>query len=137
MVEQTTTDDYISSEDTYVYSITKDKDKIPHVSLKMQNTPVGFVIDTDAGVNILDKSKYQQLPYPPKLKPSHCNVVAYGSKTAIPISGAFEGFVESETRFTLATFHVPSETPNASLLNYSTASDLLLVKIVNAIMKPT
>ena len=95
--------------------------RTPQAQIKLCGTSLQIMIDTGATVNILDGSTYDKLKQRPSLQPSSLNLIPYGPKSSLPVSGSFEVEVESAHKITFATVYV---VPRASvaLLSYQLRS---------------
>lgn len=85
-------DDSSDTDDEYVYSIGKDKSRVPRVTVRINDVEVPLVVDTGAAVNIIDKPTYKSIiqTSPVELCYTTKRLFAYGSKQQLPSIGQFK-----------------------------------------------
>lgn len=111
-----------------VFSVTKESPG-PHVTLKINQCNIQFLIDTGAKVNVVDEATYNRMTPKPRLTKSKIKLFGYG-KHRLFLEGKFVGEVETTNKFSLETFYV-IRGDSGCLLGYDSAValDLLTVTI--------
>ena len=104
------------------------KTKLPRKIAKVNGTETEFIIDAGAGLNILDKNGFDNLPDKPKLERTDICVRAYKSEQPITILGKFCAKVQVQEREAQATFYV-TDGHEGSLLTCEAAEALKLVTV--------
>ena len=122
-----------SSDDYYVYAIkNKNGDPCTKVTVKVNNVPINFTVDTGATIDLIDSHTYQQLQHKITLGKSHTEVYSYGSDTPIKLKGQFQAQIESKKQYTVSQVHVANGS-GGNLLSAKSAQDLGLIQMVNKI----
>ena len=133
MIREGNTQDDSSDEDIwYVYTLRAvsnkpRRTKLPRMIAKVNGTKTEFIIDTGAGLNILDKNGFDNLRDKPKLDRTDIRVRAYKFEQPITILGKFCAQVQVQERETQATFYV-TDGHDGSLLTCENAEALKLVR---------
>lgn len=78
-----------SSDDDYVYSVISPNSKHPRVQLMVHQTPVTFLIDRGASVNLTDETDFDKIKRKVTLKPCAWNVYLHGSTKPLKIKGEY------------------------------------------------
>ena len=102
--------------------------KLPRTIIKVNGTDTEFIIDTRAGLNILDKEGFDNLHDKPKLDRTNIHVRAYKSDKPITILGKFRAKVQVQERKAHAIFYV-TDGCDGSLLTCDTAEAIELVTV--------
>ena len=95
---------------------------------KVNGTETEFFIDTGAGLNILEKNRFDNLWDKAKLDRTDIRVRAYKSEQTIAILGKFCAQFQIQLRETQATFYI-TDGHDGSLLTCKTAEALKLVTV--------
>ena len=121
------------SDDDYVYAIkNKNGDPRTKVTVKVNNVPIKFTVDTGATIDLIDSHTYQQLQHKITLRKSHTKVYSYGSDTPIKLKGQFQAQIKSKKQYTVSQVHVANRS-GGNLLSAKSAQDLGLIQLVNKI----
>ena len=133
-IQEGNTQDDSSDEDIrYVYTLRAvsnklRRTKLPRMIAKVNGTETEFIIDTGAGLNILDKNGFDNLQDKLKLDRTDIRARAYKSEQPITILGKFCAKAQVQEREAQATFYVTEE-HDGSLLTCETAEALKLVTV--------
>ena len=95
-----------SSEEDYVYTVSKEQNKKTHVNVTVNGQNVHFLIDTGTTVNIIDSSTFEKLNKKVSLQKSSTRIYAYGFQTPSPLKGQFQATLESKKRYTVSQIYV-------------------------------
>ena len=87
-----------SSEEDYVYTVSKEQNKKTHVDVRVNGQNVHFLIDTGATADIIDSNTFEKLNKKVSLQKSSTKIYAYGFQTPLPLKGKFQGTLESKKR---------------------------------------
>ena len=120
-----------SSDDEYTFRLEVPASKVsaPFVSLKVNDVVSKFLVDSEASVNIV--SSHAVKVFGVDLQPCGTRVYAFNSSAPLPMIGKFSALIESKCSAVDAEFLVvESET---SLLGYTTATELGILQITNAV----
>ncbi|KAK3727084.1 hypothetical protein QZH41_019742, partial [Actinostola sp. cb2023] len=126
-------DDSTDEEYTYRVTLHSLQDKGHPVSeVTIGNKTVKCLIDSGAGVNVIDSHTYNKLNIP--LSPTSKKIYSYQAVKPLPVLGKFEANVISAVTNTsnIAQFYVV-DGADGNLLGYKTATDLRLLHIVNTL----
>ena len=118
------------ADEQYVYTVkptTSKSTNMLRVMAEVDGTRVPFILDTGAGINILDCVAYDSMKVKPKLGPANITVRAYTSKVPIDIRGKFSACIQVQDKVTDAVFFV-TEGEEGCLLTYKTAEALGLIQ---------
>ncbi|KAK3697503.1 hypothetical protein QZH41_002099 [Actinostola sp. cb2023] len=129
-------DDSTDEEYTYRVTLHSLQDKGHPVSeVTIGNKTVKCLIDSGAGVNVIDSHTYNKLNIP--LSPTSKKIYSYQAVKPLPVLGKFEANVISAVTNTsnIAQFYVV-DGADGNLLGYKTATDLRLLHIVNTLSTP-
>ncbi|KAK3741501.1 hypothetical protein QZH41_002971 [Actinostola sp. cb2023] len=129
-------DDSTDEEYTYHVTLHSLQDKGHPVSeVTIGNKTVKCLIDSGAGVNVIDSHTYNKLNIP--LSPTSKKIYSYQAVKPLPVLGKFEANVISAVTNTsnIAQFYVV-DGADGNLLGYKTATDLRLLHIVNTLSTP-
>lgn len=112
-------------------------EKLPTVKVKVANVCCGFIIDSGASVNVMDKNSFDKVLRKSdkviELSKSNTKLYPYGSKVPLNIKGKFSADISNRTGNRInASFYV-CEGTTGCLLSYDTAFALKVIKIVNAV----
>ena len=124
-----------SSDEEYAYGVTinsvKSK-KYPTSKVTIRDKTVEFLIDSGAGVNILDSETYNNINLP--LQDTSKKIFGYNADSPLPVLGKFSASVTSKVTNTSADvqFYV-IQGGEGNLMSYQTATDLGLLHIVNSV----
>ena len=124
-----------SSDEEYAYGVTinsvKSK-KYPTSKVTIRNKTVEFLIDSGAGVNIMDSETYNNINLP--LQDTSKKIFGYNADSPLPVLGKFSASVTSKVINTSADvqFYV-IQGGGGNLMSYQTATDLGLLHIVNSV----
>ena len=120
-----------SSDDEYTFKLEVPASKVsaPFVSLKVNSVVCKFLVDSGASVNIVSSNAVKVFGV--DLQPCGTRVYAFNLSTLLPVIGKFSALIESKCSAVDAEFLVvESET---SLLGYTTATELGILQIANAV----
>ena len=109
-------------------------DTIKKLSLKVNQQPVKFLVDTGATVDVVDTATYEQLCEGATLHKTHTKIFAYGATKPLPLKGRFQATIESKSRYTVPQIYI-TEGTGGNLLSAMTAQDLALIKLVHTVTK--
>ncbi|KAK3752457.1 hypothetical protein QZH41_007499 [Actinostola sp. cb2023] len=129
-------DDSTDEEYTYHVTLHSLQDKGHPVSeVTIGNKTVKCLIDSGAGVNVIDSHAYNKLIIP--LSPTSKKIYSYQAIKPLPVLGKFEANVISAVTNTsnIAQFYVV-DGADGNLLGYKTATDLRLLHLVNTLSIP-
>ena len=120
-----------SSDGEYTFRLEVPASKVsaPFVSLKMNGVVCKFLVDSGASVNIVSSNAVKVFG----VDLQHCStrVYSFNSSAPLPVIGKFSALIESKCTAVGAEFLVvESET---SLLEYTTATELGILQIANAV----
>ena len=73
----------------FVFAVNNSVTKTPTVETRICDTNISFLIDTGASINIIDYQSYQIFCPRSKLQPHSPMIYAYGSQSALPVTGNF------------------------------------------------
>ncbi|CAB4036728.1 Retrovirus-related Pol poly, partial [Paramuricea clavata] len=130
-----------SDDDEYVFTLNdpKNSEQQTSVTITVHGTEIPVIIDSGAGVNVLDKNTFNRLYNGPqntiKLSDSRVKLFSYGAVTPLPVLGKFDAMVtilavSGETASsTNAQFIVVNTIDSGCLLGKSTAIALGLLRI--------
>jgi len=132
-------EDDVAAEDSagnqqYVYRVDGDQppptanSKHPYVCVRVNATPLKFVIDSGATVNVVDDVTLSTMQPQPVLRNARARLYAYGSKSPMIVRGTFHGLFESKDKITEGEVYVVQGN-GGSLLSFKTASELGLIKL--------
>ena len=121
-----------SSEDDYVYTVSKEQNKKTHANVTVNGQNVHFLIDTGATVDIIDANTFEKLRQKVSLQKSTTKIYAYGFQTPLPLKGQFQETLESKKRYTVSQIYV-IDGAGGNLLSAKTAQDLAFVQLANKI----
>ena len=93
---------------------------------------VKSLIDTGVIVDVIDNPTYQSLKTKVKLEPTKTKIVVYGSSTPLKLHGCFPASIESNSRFTVSTFHVVDGT-GGNLPSAKTVQELAHIQLVDTV----
>ena len=120
-----------SSDDEYTFRLELPASKVsaPFVSLKVNGVVCKFLVDSGASVNIVSSNAVKVFGV--DLQPCGTRVYAFNLSAPLPVIGKFSGLIESKCSAVDTEFLVvESET---SLLGYTTATELGILQIANAV----
>ena len=119
-----------SSDDEYTFTLSPfTKVSAPFVSLKVNGVSCKFLVDSGASVNIVSYDVLKMCDH--RLDPCDTKVYAFNSSEPLPVLGKFKALVESKCRSVDSEFLVVDG--KTSLLGYTTATDLGILQIANAV----
>ena len=119
-----------SSDDEYTFTLSsRTKVSARFVSLKVNGVTCKFLVDSGTSVNIVSSDVAKMFHH--KLKPCDTKVYAFNSSDTLPVLGKFKAPVESKCHSVDSEFLVVDG--NTSLLGYTTATDLGILQISNAV----
>ena len=95
-----------SSEEDYVYTVSKGQNKKTYVNVRVNGQNVHFLIDTGATVDIIDSNTFEKLNKKVSLQKSSTKIYAYGFQTRVPLKGQFQATLESKKRYTVSQIYV-------------------------------
>ena len=121
-----------SSEDDYVYTVSKEQNKKTHANVIVNGQNVHFLIDTGATVDIIDANTFEKLRKKVSLQKSTTKIYAYRFQTPLPLKGQFQATLESKKRYTVSQIYV-IDGAGGNLLSAKTAQDLAFVQLANKI----
>ena len=121
-----------SSEDDYVYTVSKEQNKKTHANVTVNGQNVHFLIDTGATVDIIDANTFEKLRKKVSLQKSTTKIYAYGFQAPLPLKGQFQATLESKKRYTVSQIYV-IDGAGGNLLSAKTAQDLAFVQLANKI----
>lgn len=122
-----------SDDNGYVYTVHDKEEHTPVFELKVNGSPMRFMADSGASVNIMSESDYNDMPSKTPLRTTQAKVFAYGHDP-LKVIGTFTATVESKSRTAEIEFHVVTG-GGKSLLSWNTSQMLALLKIVQAMEK--
>lgn len=97
-----------SSDDEYVYTIhaVKGQNNVPVTTIKINNIPVCFQIDSGAGVNIINEHEFSKISKTVNLnlQKSDKKLYSYGSDQSLSLAGCFVADIESSNTIDIAKF---------------------------------
>ena len=99
------------------------------MSLKVNGVTCKLLVDSGASVNIVSYDVLKMFDH--RLDPCDTKVYAFNSSEPLPVLGKFKALVESKCRSVDSEFLV--EDGKTSLLGYTTATDLGILQITNAV----
>lgn len=99
------------------------------MSLKVNGVTCKFLVDAGASVNIVSYDVLKMFDH--RLEPCDIKVYAFNSSEPLPVLGKFKALVESKCRSVDSEFLVVDG--KTSLLGYTTATDLGILQIANAV----
>ena len=119
-----------SSDEEYLYSTSKDKSKVPTVTVKINNVETEMIVDTGASTDILDENTFRQINRDNDivLQPTTKRLFAYGSTSQLPTLGQFNGKISFEDNRQSVPIHV-LQGSHGSLLSYKTATALGILNV--------
>ena len=119
-----------SSDEEYFYSTTRDRSKIPTVTVRINEVETEMIVDTRASTDIIDESTLQQVDPENKitLQPTTKRLFAYGSTSQLPTLGKFTGNISFQNNEQMVAIHVMKGS-HGSLLSYRTATALGILDI--------
>ena len=113
------------------------RDKMqPLTEITIGNKTVTCLIDSGAGVNVIDTSSFNQLKNM-HIQPTSKRIYGYRSTKPLPVVGKFEAEIKSSvtSKSTVMQFCVV-DGRDKNLIGYETAIDLGLLHIVNSVSTP-
>lgn len=102
--------------------------KQPQVRVYVNKTPIKFIIDSGATVNVIDDVTLSAMKSPPTLRNARSKLYAYGAKSPMVVRGTFHALFESTGKITEGDVYV-AQGRGGSLLSFKTASELGLIKL--------
>ena len=128
-----------STDEEYTYRITLHsmRDKIqPFTEITIGGKRVKCLIDSGAGVNVIDTCSFNQLESIP-ITPTSKRIYGYRSSEPLPVIGKFEAEIKSgvTSKSTVTQFCVVDGC-DGNLIGYETATDLGLLHIINSVSTP-
>ena len=119
-----------SSDEEYLYSTSKDKSKVPTVTVKINNVETEMIVYTGASTDILDENTFRQINRDNDivLQPTTKRLFAYGSTSQLPTLGQFNGKISFEDNRQSVPIHV-LQGSHGSLLSYKTATALGILNV--------
>ena len=121
-----------STDEEYTYRITLHSmhDKMqPLTEITIGNKTVTCLIDSGAGVNVIETSSFNQLKNM-HIQPTSKRIYGYRSSKPLPVVGKFENSKSTVTQFCVV------DGCDGNLIGYETAIDLGLLRIVNSVSTP-
>lgn len=128
-----------STDEEYVYnfSVLPIATNKPNTEVMIGETSVKCLIDSGAGVNIIDLKTFNTMRSV-KLLPITKKIFAYKSRQPIPVKGEFKSVVQSSLTGQSKEAHFcVVEGSDGNLLGFETATDLGLLHIVNSVSSST
>ena len=128
-----------SSDEEYAFSVTLHSVQnkgYPVSEVIIGNKSVKCLIDSGAGVNVIDSKTYSEMSTIP-LQSTSKKIYGYQATAPLPLKGKFESSITSKltSRSKIAEFYV-IEGRDGNLMSYRTATDLGLLHIVNNVSTP-
>ena len=128
-----------STDEEYTYRITLHsmRDKIqPFTEITIGGKRVKCLIDSGAGVNVIDTCSFNQLESIP-ITPTSKRIYGYRSSEPLPVIGKFEAEIKLgvTSKSTVMQFCVVDGC-DGNLIGYETATDLGLLHIINSVSTP-
>ena len=128
-----------STDEEYTYRITLHpmRDKMqPLTEITIGNKVVTCLIDSGAGVNVIDTSPFNQLKNM-HIQPTSKKIYGYRSSKPLPVVGKFEAEIKSSvTSKSMVMQFCVVDGCDGNLIGYETAIDLGLLHIVNSVSTP-
>ena len=120
-----------SSDDEYAFRVEVPASKVsaPFVSLKVNGVVCKFLVDSGVSVNIVSSNAVKVFGV--DLQPCGTRVYAFNSSAPLPMTGKFSALTESKCSTVDAEFLVVES--GTSLLGYTTATELGILQIANAV----
>ena len=121
--------------DEYVFYVSSvSASKQPKTNVLINDTVVSLLVDSGAGVNILDEVTYEKLKKNVVLSECKERIMAYGSKMPLPARGKVLLTVKSKVskKTIQANFHV-IKGASGNLLGYESATKLGLLHVLHAV----
>ena len=92
-------------DDTHIFNI-QSNNQLQKYPITINNIEIIMLIDSDATLNILDKSSYNLINPAPPLKSTNVKIFPNQATTRLKIKGIFETTIKNEQNETIATFYV-------------------------------
>ena len=107
-------------------------DKVPKLTLKINDIPTKTLIDTGSSINIISQDILNKMNPQPKLKKSNIEVFAFAQDKPLTIKGKYTFPVETKSKVTVAEFHVVQGS-SVTLIGYQTSVELGIVPVINSV----
>ncbi|XP_075534041.1 uncharacterized protein LOC142567748 [Dermacentor variabilis] len=115
-----------------VFHVQSHRQELPVVTVKINDTPLEFCVDSGAGVNVIGETTWQKYLQTMQLEHRTTKLVPYGNTQEMPVMGKFSVTFRALYQVVEATVYVVKGT-HRSLLSYKTASDLKLITILQLV----
>ena len=103
-----------------------------HVTVRVDNHPVRFQVDSGADVNIMDEKTFSHIKSRVKLSKCKARLYPYGSRSPLRLLGKFTATLSNSEKYDVADIYVVQGTHNVgSLLGSRSATALGILRIVN------
>ena len=122
-----------TDDDSYkVSSVKSNKKYRSHVTVRVDNHPVRFQVDSGADVNIMDEKTFSHIKSRVKLSKCKARLYPYGSRS--PLRLKFTATLSNSEKYDVADIYVVQGTHNVgSLLGSRSATALGILRIVNRV----
>ena len=122
-----------TDDDSYqVSSVKSNKKYRSHVTVRVDNHPVRFQVDSGADVNIMDEKTFSHIKSRVKLSKCKARLYAFGSRSPLRLLGKFTATLLTSEKYDVADIYVVQGTHNVgSLLGLRSATALGILRIVN------
>ena len=124
-----------TDDDSYkVSSVKSNKKYRNHVTVRVDNHPVRFQVDSGADVNIMDEKTFSHIKSRVKLSKCKARLYPYGSRSPLRLLGKFTATLSNSEKYDVADIYVVQGTHNVgSLLGSRSATALGILRIVNRV----
>nr|XP_054931763.1 uncharacterized protein K02A2.6-like [Dermacentor andersoni] len=114
-----------------VFHVQSHRQELPVVTVKINDTPLEFCVDSRAGVNVIGEA-WQKHLQTMQLEHTTTKLVPYGITQEISVMGKFSATFRALDQVIEVTVYIVKGT-HRSLLSYKTASDLKLIRILQLV----
>ena len=127
------------SEEENIFSVRNNPSKLPVAKLNIHGSPIEFITDTGATVNLIEQRDFSAIQNKVKLQPTSVKVYRYKSCKPLKILRTFSAQIKNSGNSDNAHFFVvPNDRKlRGSLLSFSTARNLGLIALTNRIAPST
>ena len=118
-----------TTEDDYCFTIGRFDNKLPVVTIEINNSPTSAIIDTGASVNIMSMDTLKSIrPNSMPLQSTNTEIYAFGASKPIEVAGQTSLPVQHKLHGMQATFFITKQ-KGPTLLCFKTAQQLQIVSV--------
>ena len=123
-----------SSDEEFVFTVNRNISKTPKVEASINKTPIQFIVDTGASVNIINSSTYDQLTTKPVLRHSTPKIYSYGAKKPLDVTGYFDCEISYKKKCIPTTVYVIRHSPDVTVCNLMSGETAQMLGLIQFAM---